>query len=353
MKAVIGAGPAGSYFSYLDKDCTIFEEHKEIGKPAACTGIMTKAIFDLIEIDKEVIVNELKRVRVLGMNNEVVFNLKDREIVVDRAGFDKFLFQKAIDNGVKAKLGHKYIGRKNDELVFKTGNFVKKYKYDNIIGADGPNSLVARESGLMVNRKYWVGKQYSVKMKVDPEEFTVFFGEIPDFFGWIVPENERIARIGVASEKFSGKHFDFLAGKLNVKKKDLIECQSGLIPKYDGAIASKDNVYLLGDAASHVKATTGGGIVYGMRGAKCLAEAFSSGKDYEKLWRAEFGKELWFHLRIREFLNKLDGKDYDEMIGILKKIDLGSYNRDYPFRSLGLLMNPRLFWFFLKHNLFS
>ena len=74
MINVVGAGPAGSYFSYLDKDCTIFEEHKEIGKPAACTGIMTKAIFDLIEIDKEVIVNELKRVRVLGMNNEVVFN---------------------------------------------------------------------------------------------------------------------------------------------------------------------------------------------------------------------------------------------------------------------------------------
>ena len=68
MKAVIGAGPAGSYFAYLDKDCTLFEEHKEIGKPVACTGIMTKAIFDLIDVDKKVIVNELKRVRVLGKN---------------------------------------------------------------------------------------------------------------------------------------------------------------------------------------------------------------------------------------------------------------------------------------------
>ena len=352
MINVVGAGPAGSYFSYLCKEeCRLFEEHKEVGKPVACTGIMTKAIFDLVDVDKDVIVNELSKVRVVGKDNEMVFNLRDKEVVVDRGKFDKFIVEKAVDNGVKTMLNHKFIGCKNDKAVFKSGNFTRKYEYGKLVGADGPNSLVARENGLMMGRKYWVGKQYSVKMRCDSEEFVVFFGEIPDFFGWVVPENDGMARVGVASERFSGRYFDELVKRIDVGKEKFVECQSGLIPMYNGDRACKGDVYLLGDAAGHVKATTGGGLVYGMRGARCLANAINNGGDYEKEWRKEFGRELWFHLQVRRFLNRLNGRDYDEMIELLKKVDLGGYNRDYPFRSLGLLMNPGLMRFGVKHLL--
>ena len=37
---------------------------------------------------------------------------------------------------------------------------------------------------------------------------------------------------------------------------------------------------------------TGGGLVYGLRGARCLARALDNNMDYEKLWRRDFGKEL-------------------------------------------------------------
>ena len=193
-----------------------------------------------------------------------------------------------------------------------------------------------------------MGKQYRVRMKSNPEEFTVLFGQIPDFFGWVVPEDDGYARVGIASEKFSGKYFEMLVKRLGLQKEDFVECQSGIIPRYDGSRASKGDVYLLGDAAGHVKATTGGGIVYGMRGARCLARSLQRGEDYEKAWRREFGRELWFHLQIRKFLNLLDAEDYDGLLKRLQSVAIGDYNRDYPFRKMQILMQPGLLWWGLS-----
>jgi len=349
MKAVIGAGPAGSYFASLAGDCELFEEHREIGKPVACTGIMTKAIFDLVKLDDDVVLNTLRRVRVFGLREELVIPLRQREIVVDRAKLDQFLVRKAEDGGVRLRMGHRFLGMKNGKLVFRVGDLVQRYDADIVVGADGPGSLVGMGVGLLRGRKYWVGKQYRVKMRNDAEEFSVFFGEIPDFFGWVVPEDEEYARVGIASEKFSAGYFEMLVKRLGLRKEDFVECQSGIIPRYDGRRASKGNVYLLGDAAGHVKATTGGGIVYGMRGARCLANALRKGDDYERAWRKEFGRELWFHLQIRKFLNTLDAEDYDGLLKRLQRVAIGEYNRDYPFRKMGILMQPGLLWWGLSH----
>ena len=61
MINVIGGGPAGSYFSsMMNKDVTLFEEHEMVGRPVACTGIITSAIMDLVNLDENVIVKEIK-----------------------------------------------------------------------------------------------------------------------------------------------------------------------------------------------------------------------------------------------------------------------------------------------------
>ena len=114
-------------------------------------------------------------------------------------------------------------------------------------------------------------------------------------------------------------------------------------------ITSKDNVYLIGDAAGQVKSTTGGGIVYGMRAGKILADCLNNNLDYEKEWRKELNKDLMFHLRIRKFLNKFNENDYNDFIKVLKTIDLGNFNRDYPLRNLGMFIKPSLIGFFLRN----
>ncbi len=352
MINVIGAGPAGSFFSqYAKDDVKIFEEHRDIGKPIACTGILTSAVSDLIKIDKEVIANRIKKIRLISPDdNYYEFKLKNEELIVFRDKLDKFLIEKAQDKGVEVYTHHRFLDfrRENGKII---SNFDKgKFKSDILIGADGPASKVAQSAGLFKNRKNWVGKQFTANLEMDKEVFYVYFGDVPDFFGWAVPESDTKARVGVASEKNVGTYFDLLAKKLNLKEKDLDECQAGPIPVYDSKFKTSDNnVYLIGDAAGQVKATTGGGIVYGMRAGKILAECLNNGKDYEKEWRKEIGKDLDLHLRVRKFLNKLSKEDYNDFINVLKNVDLGNFNRDYPLRNLGMFMKPSLVGFMIKN----
>ena len=71
-----------------------------------------------------------------------------------------------------------------------------------------------------------------------------------------------------------------------------------------------------------MKASTGGGIAVGGFCARIAGEVIGRGlplSEYERLWRKEFGKELEMHLRIRNFLNKMDDKDLDEFFALAKE----------------------------------
>ncbi|MBW3013904.1 NAD(P)-binding protein, partial [Candidatus Woesearchaeota archaeon] len=54
--AIIGGGPVGCHTGKLlakaGFDVHIFEEHKEIGKPVQCTGIISKNLKQIIPVDK-------------------------------------------------------------------------------------------------------------------------------------------------------------------------------------------------------------------------------------------------------------------------------------------------------------
>ena len=66
-------------------------------------------------------------------------------------------------------------------------------------------------------------------------------------------------------------------------------------------VMQKDNIALIGDAATQVKATTYGGIIYGLISAMYIGERWD---DYEKRFRSKLGKDLWVSLKMRNVLNK-------------------------------------------------
>ena len=57
MIAIIGAGPIGSYAAYMlakkGIDVNVYEEHKVIGKPVQCTGIVSSEFSNIFDIDKK------------------------------------------------------------------------------------------------------------------------------------------------------------------------------------------------------------------------------------------------------------------------------------------------------------
>ena len=64
MISIIGAGPAGSHLAYLlakkGRKVNVYEEHKSIGDPVQCTGLVRDSIKQLVDIIKDVIVNLIK-----------------------------------------------------------------------------------------------------------------------------------------------------------------------------------------------------------------------------------------------------------------------------------------------------
>ncbi len=349
--AIIGGGPIGCYCAYhlakAGKQVTILEEHNEIGKPIGCTGIVTKDIQSIVKLGKS-IVNQIKIARIGCKNTFIDIPIDD--IVINRTIFDSMIAKKALNSGTRIKFSTKINEIVPDGKGFVLRSKNNKIKCNKLIGADGPHSIVAKYLGQKFN--YIIGHQVRCKGKFNPDRFDVNF-DVPGFFGWVVPESNSIARIGVGSVSKPGLHLKKLLKKLNNPK--ILENQSGIIPIYRNSVKSAHkNIFLVGDAAAQIKATTGGGLVPGLKSAKILADAIVQEIDYDSIWKKTVGKNLQTHRMIRTILNRFSEKDY---VNLIKYLSYGQgrevfakISRDQPIW-LGfnlLLRKPLLPYYALK-----
>jgi geranylgeranyl reductase len=256
--------------------------------------------------------------------------------VICRKKFDNYLADMARRHGAKFHLGHSFVSfeRKGKKIISKINSKseVRFSESDILIGADGPLSPVAKSAGLFGERNFVIGTQIEAKMKNDNAvEFYPYLG----CYAWVVPKNKEVVRIGVSSYKNSPEIFrKFASERLGKDYRDLtIENQSGVIPVFKPDIVTeKDNVYLVGDAATFVKATTGGGINQSLRAATILADCIENKKNYDKEWRKSMYRNLHMHLIIHKMMQKFSDSDWNELVSIfsqdkMKKI-LYSESRD-------------------------
>lgn len=357
MISIIGAGPIGSYLAYrlkmLGKDVSVYEEHDIIGEPVQCSGIVTPEINKIIKIDKRFLVNKFKKVKIYSKHKSVI--LDNNDILIDRRRFDRYLFEKALKKGVKFYLNHRYAGMDKNKVYFDNKGKIVRIKSDIVMGADGPLSHVAKSNAIYCEREFYVGVQARVKGNFDKDCYEVYLGSIcPGFFAWIIPESESIARIGIASKRNASNLFSKFLSLKGYRKEDIIERQGGLIPIWNKKIeVQKDNVYLVGDAAAHVKATTGGGLVPGLKVADRLADCIKDDNDYKKALKL-INKELNMHLRIRKILDKFSDKDYDNLLELLnqnkvkKTLKINNRDRSVMLIIKLILAEPRMLFYAKK-----
>ncbi len=365
--AIIGAGPAGNYTAWLlaqaGYEVTIYEEHLEPGLPIQCTGILTADIKNHLELSDEYIVNTMKAVQVFAPDGSM-FETKNDDIIVCRHKFDNYILKKALAAGARVEKGTRFMSynketkeitvqRKKEKSVL---NEVKRTDF--LIGADGPNSKVSKSINEEVLKKHptpmYYGAQATVKGNFHPQTYQVYFGSLsPEFFAWVVPENNRYARIGLATKQIPHIYFKKLLGKLGYSELDITDRQGGLIPCYNPHLKVQEgNICLIGDAATIIKSTTGGGIIPHLEAAKTLVQCIREKKDFNKeLVR----KKLLLHLFLRRFLDQFSDAEYNTLITLLKNSSASSifekYTRDNPIQLMMhlLLQNPQFVFFGLKH----
>lgn len=358
MINIIGAGPAGlltaTELSKAGKSVNIFEEHITIGEPVQCTGITTSHLNNIIKLPGNIIINTLDKAKVKSKNNEIIFSLKHENIILDRKLFDQHLEKLAKKENVNIFKNHKFLEYKKDYIIIKDlkNNKTKQVKNTILIGADGPQSKVSK----IINKKnnqFLIGAQARVKINTNPNVFETELGDIAKgFFTWLVPENKNIARIGLATNKNLNQNFKKLLSTYNIDKNQIIDYQGGLIPLYNPNQKIKhNNIYLVGDAASQIKATTGGGIIPALNSAKLLAESIINKKDYQEQFNKILKKDLYTSLMIRKTLDKFKDKDFDYLIKLCKQKKIKNlieeFDREYPSRYMLkiLLKEPRFILF--------
>ena len=335
---IVGAGPVGCYAAQLLKERgykpIVLEEHPNVGKPVQCAGIVSSKLISTITpyISEEAI---LRKVDGFVINTpwteEFTINVPQIACIVNRERFDI-----DIGRGLDIRLGRRVtrITRENKGYCVYT-NQKEEFEADVLIGADGPDSIVRKYLLNIYNSKsnnnefriiYYYGMQYQIKLKETYSKITngfiqVYFDKDIPFFLWVIPESSRVLRVGVVgikpgnakkllddyidNKKIEGKISDVVAGKIAI----------GYIPTYSDSIA------LVGDAACQMKPLTGGGLSFGIKSAKILADCIAEHKleEYDSIWKRNVGKEINFGLRAREIYEQLDEAQKKKVFLLFKK----------------------------------
>jgi flavin-dependent dehydrogenase len=359
---IIGSSIAGASAACElteEHDVTVLEEHSHFKK--TCSGIVTHALDDLhLNLPKSILIGKADRIRINAPNKkQLEVKLKKPDYVYDREKLNEYFAHKAVDQGAKLIQPARFTGVQGKKITYTQGKDkkIKQFSTDHLIGADGAQSSVAKATELFNNRKFFLGVKAYVKMDHD-QAIDVF----PDhgLFSWIVPHQDTVVEVGTFCYLNQAKTFEKFLKHVGVQESKIVSKEGALIPVYNpkARLETTHNglpVTLLGDASTMVKATTGGSIFQSLVAARVFAKSVKQGiKDgkrggvYTKAVRSKVGRDLWLHLKMRQSLDKLQEKDWNELVERFSKPStktvLETQSRDYPLLLLMKLFsrNPGL-----------
>jgi len=358
---IVGAGPTGCYTAQLLKKygfkARIIEEHKEVGKPIRCAGLVGRQVFEktLLPLTESSIINRIDGASFFYGNDNFQINREGVAYVIDRERFDKNLSE-----GLNVECGKRVLEIKEgrNSYILKTKDNDDIYA-DLVIGADGANSRVRKFLNFMDNNykndkkrsyiKCYLGAQYRIKVEENllySKITQVHLREGIPFFIWVIPEGNNIIRVGVVSENAREDLIGFL--REFKTKGEIIGKLTGMIP-----IGFTKNYYkniaLVGDAAVQVKPLTGGGIYYGLKSAELLAKCIRDNRldEYDKWLKKKFGREIKFGLKARKLYEEIHEKELKNIFMMFKKnagiIERAANFENHSIIFVEFLKNPGMF----------
>jgi digeranylgeranylglycerophospholipid reductase len=339
---IVGGGPAGllaardlaaSGFSTL-----VVEEHDTIGVPVHCTGVLGMDAFDELDLPRHTILHSAHAARFISADGSSILIDHDRvrAAIIDRGGFDAALASSAAAAGAEiqaaCRVRHIEVERDGVRVSTAAGEVLGRA----CVIACGANYRFNRRLGLGLPRLFVHSAQREVVFPAS-DHVEVYLGRriAAGGFGWLVPFRRgagSFARVGVMCEGRPRAAFDELAACID-KRFGLTttwdEPRVKVLPLAPVARTWARRVLAVGDAAGLVKATTGGGIYFGLLSGQIAGEVLGDAlradrlsgthlRDYERRWRARLWPEIRAGLAFRALASRLSDRTIDKVIELAR-----------------------------------
>ncbi len=343
---IVGGGPSGSIAAQSalssEHDVIISEEHHRAGIPQHCSGLFSVTGLESLKefVDyKQTIVRPMYGADI-HMGSTIIPIRKKEPVayVCKRWQLDQLLLERAMEKGATVRFGKR---------------ITTEFCSDHIIGADGPLSRVAYGHNFPKITRYVQSLQATIPLKVEnPDIVSVFVSPVfKGFFGWIIPHDESTAEIGCGvvlghDLRRAWEHLCKLS-QVTVPPKPV----GALIPiKTRSKTAlrkGKRTVLLVGDAAGHTKATTGGGVIFGGNCARFAGLHATDPSAYEWAWKRKFGADMFIHQKVEDFLYKQNAESIESLGKRLEHINITEFlsqkgHMDKPTKMISLSLAPYL-----------
>jgi geranylgeranyl reductase family protein len=356
---IIGAGPVGSYVALnlakLGVDAAVFEEHPQIGYPSHCAGhlsIRSLSSMGLYPLPNGVVENTFRTANFYSSKGTKfsIHLTHPATVALNRARFDQYLAEQAEAAGARFTLDSRV-----QSLImnsgFVTGANVQQNGEKQVqvaskitVDAEGVSSRLLRQAGLRGLKP--AGLVYAVEAEVENvrdvelDAVEVYLGRAyaSGFYGWLIPRLDGTAKVGLGTSKGNPRDcLRALMTKHPVASRQLGAAKITRISYHaislGGPIsrAYGDGFLAVGDCASQVKPTTGGGVIFGLTCAKIAAETASEAvkqgdvsssalQVYQKRCSDLLSFDFNVMLRLRRFLNSLSDDKVDEMLRVCRRL---------------------------------
>jgi len=317
---VVGAGVAGCHAALEavknGSQTVLLEEHPQVGVPSHCSGVVSLNGLSMLGVQPlPVFTQRSIQGAVFHPPKGEPLEVRTKQpvaVIINRMKFDQHLAKAAVAAGVElhTKTRVSKFQRHSDGTVGVTVQEGPNFSGNIVVDASGAGSRLPEQAGL--ESPDWTqllpGLQYEIIDTGKQDDMVqLFFGShrAPGFFAWSIPTGDHSARVGLASRKTNVKKLlDGLVSEF--WPKSTVEATKSGSVLVSGPIDKcwSDNFLVVGDAASQVKQTTGGGIIIGgysgilagragARAAKTSPEnRWKILSEYDQEWRKKFGSDL-------------------------------------------------------------
>lgn len=365
----------------------VIEEHHTIGMPEHCSGLFSywglEAI-DSMPPDNIIFNKEIYGSRIVAPNGKVLTVKKPEPhaIVADRAAFDRFVMNKAIQKGVDLFQPFRAVDAKREgglvTVSIQSKDERMNLRAPMVISAEGIRAGIANKLGLEgpPRSEFVNAAQFYMQDLNDLDRTLVEVYQsreyAEDFFAWVIPMDDNSAKVGLGTKKRSASlELEKMIKNHPVLKErcagaEIRRRTAGRIPT-TGPLKKTyaDNLLLTGDVAGQIKPTTGGGVILGGIAARIAGKVASDAvvtkntsarqlKTYQKLWRKEMLMNLKKMRLVRKYMNQLSDAEVNTFFTMLEEkgvlSDIAKYGHvdDQATLIKKFMKTWRLYPFYLK-----